>query len=120
MEALAVVWAMKNFRSYIYGHHCDVYTDHSALKVIFNTPHPSGKLARWSMAIEELDLTIYHIAGKHNSNTDALSRASVPPDPNSSVDMVDMFGIIGAINEEDSVPRVDLSSLQLHERLGHI
>ena len=81
MEALAVVWAVKHFRSYIilYGHHCDVYTDHSALKAL---PHPSGKLAGWGMANQE---PIYHRAGKHNSNADALSRAPVPPDSNSSV-----------------------------------
>ena len=73
MEALAVVWAVKHFRSYVYGHHCDVYTDNSALKALLNTPHPSGKLACWGMAIQELDLTIYHCARKHNSNADALS-----------------------------------------------
>ena len=115
MEALAVVWAVKHFRSYIYGHHCDVYTDHSALKALLNTPHPSGKLARWGMAIQELDLTIYHRAGKHNSNADALSRAPVPTDFSSSVDTEDTFGIIGAINAEDCVPQVDLSSLQLQD-----
>ena len=62
MEALAVVWAVKHVYSYIYGHCCDVYTDYSALKALLNIPHPSGKLARWGMAIHELDLTIYHRA----------------------------------------------------------
>ena len=28
MEGLGVVWAVKHFRHYIYGHHCTVYTDH--------------------------------------------------------------------------------------------
>lgn len=60
IEALVVVWAVKHFRSYLYSHHCDVYIDHSALKALLNTPHLSGKLARWGMAIQELDLTIFH------------------------------------------------------------
>lgn len=28
MEALAVVWAVKHFRHYLYGQRCQVYTDH--------------------------------------------------------------------------------------------
>lgn len=28
LEGLGVVWAVKHFRAYLYGHHCDVYTDH--------------------------------------------------------------------------------------------
>ena len=63
------------------------------------------------MAIQELDLTIYHRAGKHNSNADALCRAPVPTDSSSSADTEDTFGIIGAINAEDCVPQVDLSNL---------
>ena len=31
LEALAVVWAVKHFQVYLYGHACDVYTDHEAL-----------------------------------------------------------------------------------------
>ena len=31
LEALAVVWAVKHFRVYLYGHKCKVYTDHEAL-----------------------------------------------------------------------------------------
>ncbi len=74
LEALGVVWAVKHFRHYLYGHHCDVFTDHEALKSLLNTPHPSGKLARWGMALQELDLTILYRPGKRNSNADALSR----------------------------------------------
>ena len=74
LEALGVVWAAKHFRPYLYGHHCDLYTDHEALKSLLNTPQPSGKLARWGMAIQELDLSIHYRPGKRNSNADALSR----------------------------------------------
>ena len=51
LETLGVVWAVKYFRSYLYGHRCDVYTDHEALKLLLNTPQPSGRLARWGMAL---------------------------------------------------------------------
>ena len=32
--------------TYLYGRRCEVYTDHSALTSLLNTPQPSGKLAR--------------------------------------------------------------------------
>ena len=78
LEGLGVVWAAKLFRPYLYGHHCTVYTDHEALKSLLNTPQPSGKLARWGMALQELNLDIRHRSGKHNANADALSRYPLP------------------------------------------
>ena len=53
LEALAVVWAVRHFRPYLYGHTCHLFTDHMALKSLLNTPHPSGKLARWGLTIQE-------------------------------------------------------------------
>ena len=74
METLTVVWAAKHFRPYLLGHHCTVFTDHSACLALLNSPHPSAKLARWAMCIQELDLEIKYKPGKHNTNADALSR----------------------------------------------
>ena len=67
MEGLGVVWAVRHFQPYLYGHFCEVYTDHEALKSLLNTPQPSGKLARWGMAIQELNLKIMHRSGRKNS-----------------------------------------------------
>ena len=66
LEGLGVVWTVKHFRAYLYGHPCIVYTDHEALKSLLNTQQPSEKLARWGMALQEMDLTIQHRSGKHN------------------------------------------------------
>ena len=44
---------------------------------MLNSPHPSAELARWAMCIQELDLVIKHKSGKHNTNSDALSRNSL-------------------------------------------
>ena len=52
-----------------------VYKDHQTLRSLLNTPQPSGKLARWGMALQEMDLVIKHRSGRHNANADALSRA---------------------------------------------
>ena len=44
------------------------------MKYRLNTPHPSGKLARWGLALQELDLDIQYRPGKENTNADVLSR----------------------------------------------
>ena len=107
LEGLAVVWAVKHFRHYLYGHTCEVYTDHEALKALLNTPRPSGKLARWGMALQELDLKIFYRPGKGNSNADALSRSPLPETGTETVP----FGIVSALAVEESEPD-SLATLQ--------
>ena len=80
LEALGVVWAAKHFRPYLYGYHCDLYTDHEALKSLLNTPQPSGKLARWGMTIQKLDLSMHYQPGKKNSNAVAVSISQLTSD----------------------------------------
>ena len=35
-----VVWAVKQYRHYLYGYYCTVFTNHEALKNLLNTPEP--------------------------------------------------------------------------------
>ena len=44
LEALAVVWAVKHFRVYLYGHKCKDFTDHEALLSLLNTPREACPL----------------------------------------------------------------------------
>ena len=46
LEALAVVWAVKTFRSYVMGTRFKVVTDHNALKALVNKATLEGKLAQ--------------------------------------------------------------------------
>ena len=98
LEGLGVVWAVKHFRPYLYGHFCEVYTDHEALKSLLNTPQPSGKLARWGMAIQELNLKILHRSGRANANADALSRSPLPLADTDQVNSPD--AVVGALTVE--------------------
>ena len=86
LEALGVVWAVKHFRPYLFGHRCTVYTDHSPLRSMLMTQHPSGKLARWGIALAELDLEIEYRPGRVNTHADALSRAPLMDPEEISVD----------------------------------
>ena len=110
LEALGVVWALKHFRHYIYGYRCRVFTDHEALKALLNTPHPSGKLARWGMAIQELDLEIIHRAGKPNVSADALSRYPLPGKSKECDDV--SFGIVAALPQVQDCETTTIHELQ--------
>lgn len=37
LEALGVIWVVKHFGYYLYGHKCQIFTDHQALKALLNT-----------------------------------------------------------------------------------
>ena len=71
LETLAVVWAGNHFHAYLYGHDVVVFTDHSAVKAVLETPNPSGKHARWWSKVfgsGVRNINIVYRAGKENGN----------------------------------------------------
>ena len=83
LKTLMVVWSITHFHFYLYGQKVTVYTDHSAVQAIFNTPSPSGKHVSWwskvyGAGIGKINITY---AGKTNINADALSRTHKPQPP---------------------------------------
>lgn len=61
-----------------------------------HTTQPSGKLARWEMAIQELDLEMVHRPGKKNVNVDGLSQNALPFNDNLTAEAT--FGVIATIH----------------------
>lgn len=76
-ELLAIVWACKHFRPYLYGNKFKIYTDHRPLVWLFNLKEPNSKLIRWRLKLEEYDYEIIYKNGKQNTNADALSRIQI-------------------------------------------
>ncbi|GKF06017.1 reverse transcriptase domain-containing protein, partial [Tanacetum coccineum] len=54
-EMLAVVYAFEKFRSYLIMNKSVVYTDHSALKYLFNKKDAKARLLRWVLLLQEFD-----------------------------------------------------------------
>uniref|UniRef100_A0A3B3D9F3 ribonuclease H n=1 Tax=Oryzias melastigma TaxID=30732 RepID=A0A3B3D9F3_ORYME len=77
-ECLTVIWALEYFRPYIEGLHVTIFTDHSSLRWLMSRPNPSGRLARWSLRLQDFDFNIIHKPGENNKVPDALSRNPLP------------------------------------------
>ncbi|CAF4830615.1 unnamed protein product [Pieris macdunnoughi] len=76
-ELLAIVWATKYFRPYLYGRKFTIYTDHRPLTWLNSIKEPNTKLTRWKLRLAEFDYDIVFKNGKQNSNADALSRIRI-------------------------------------------
>lgn len=72
---LAIVWALDNLRSYLYGATTlRVYTDHQPLTFALGNRNFNAKLKRWKSRIEEYNCELIYKPGKSNVVADALSR----------------------------------------------
>ena len=73
-EALVVLDGIKRFRRYLYGRKFYVITDYHSLRWLMNIKEPTGRLAKWSLEIQQYDFEIVYRSGRSNANADALSR----------------------------------------------
>lgn len=76
-ELLAIVWACKQFRPYLYGRKFKIVTDQRPLVWLHNLKEPNSKLVRWKLRLEEYDYTVEYKKGSCNTNADCLSRICV-------------------------------------------
>ena len=73
-ECLAIVWAFKRLRRYLWGMpNILVRSDHANLRWLMEAEH-TGRLARWVMLLSAYDFTLVHVKGKANVIADGLSR----------------------------------------------
>ncbi|GKC28707.1 reverse transcriptase domain-containing protein [Tanacetum coccineum] len=73
-EMLAVVYAFEKFWSYLIMNKSIVYTDHSALKYLFNKKDANARLLRWVLLLQEFDFKVIDTKGTENYTADHLSR----------------------------------------------
>ncbi|GJU91879.1 reverse transcriptase domain-containing protein [Tanacetum coccineum] len=77
-EMLAVVYAFEKFRSYLIMNKSVVYTDHSALKYLFNKKDAKARFLRWVLLLQEFDFKVIDTKGAKNYAVDHLSRLENP------------------------------------------
>ena len=73
-EMLALVWATKQFRCYLFGRQFLARTDHFALTYVRNCADNNSRLMRLSLRLSEFDFIIEHKPGTSIRHADAWSR----------------------------------------------
>ncbi|KAJ1103617.1 hypothetical protein NDU88_001038, partial [Pleurodeles waltl] len=80
-EALACVWAVHKFKTYIWGMACTLYTDHKPLVFLMDgngLGKASSRLVRLLSKLQEFNLDVKYIPGGKNVRADCLSRLPLP------------------------------------------
>ena len=73
-EAYAIYKSIKRFAFYITGAKTTVFSDHKPLKNFFEGGMNVAKLDRWSLELQEFDISLEFIQGKLNKIADVISR----------------------------------------------
>ena len=76
LELAAVVHALKTWRHFLIGNHCEVYTDRKSLKYIFTQKELNLRQRRWLELSKDYDMKLHYHPGKDNVVVDTLSRKS--------------------------------------------
>lgn len=80
-EALACVWAVEKWRTYLWGRRFTLRTDHQALTTLLSTKglgRAGMRVARWSARLLCFDYDVVYRPGSQNYTADCLSRLPLP------------------------------------------
>nr|GEX17187.1 hypothetical protein [Tanacetum cinerariifolium] len=77
-ELPAVVYAFEKFQPYLVLSKSIVYTDHSALKYLFNKQDAKPRLLPWVLILQEFDITVCDKKGAENQAANHLSQLENP------------------------------------------
>ena len=85
-EALSCVVGVTRFRSYLWGRHFTLLTDHKPLMTLFNESkaipqQAANHIQRWAWTLASYEYTIAWRQSSQHANADALSRLPLPEVP---------------------------------------
>ena len=112
-ECLALIYSIQSFKTYVYGRHFTLLTDHQPLRHITHMTNNNPRLVRWSLFLSEYDYEVKFKPGVKHCNVDGLSRmfvdscnittaSSTSPTPVSTFpNTPDPFSLIAAEQKKD-------------------
>lgn len=74
LETLAIVYALRRFRVYLYGIKFKIVTDCNSVALTLKKKDVNPRIARWALEMSNFDYTIEHKSGNNMRHVDALSR----------------------------------------------
>jgi hypothetical protein len=77
LELAAVAFALMIWQHYLYGEHCEIYTDHKSLKYFFSQKELNMRQRHWLELLKDYDCTINYYPGKANAVADTFSRKNI-------------------------------------------
>ena len=77
LELVAVVFALKIWRRYLYGSRFEVFSDHKSLKYLFDQKELNMRQRRWLELLKDYDFGLNYHPDKANVVADALSRKTL-------------------------------------------
>ena len=113
LELVAVVFALKQWRHYLYRVKCEVYTDHRSLQYVFTQKYLNLRQRRWMELLKDCDITILYHLGKANVVADALSRKT-----GSMGSLAHLQVSRRALSREVQILANDLMRLEVNEKGG--
>ena len=75
-ECAASTWGVRKYHAYLFGRKFELVTDHKALVHMLKSDNTAGKLARWSVELQNYDFNIEHRPGTELANADGLTRVA--------------------------------------------
>lgn len=109
-ELLAIVWATKYFRAYLYGRKFKIITDHKPLQWLMNLKESNCRLTRWKLKLAEYDFTVIYKKGILNTNADALSRVEIHNEDLNSINVNISSSSSSTVTAPDDRPFISQSS----------
>ena len=104
LELLALVWAVENFRNYVYGSF-EIVSDHKALISILKGNRAnktfSSRLTRWVNRLLPVQFTVSHEPGRTLGMADFLSRHPSPSNNNEQLKAEELLNNWLTVNEDD-------------------
>lgn len=116
-EALSIMFGLKKFHQYLYGHHFTILTDHKPLLGLLgeNKGIPvmaAARIQRWALTLEAYDYTLAYKEGSKHANADGLSRL---PLPDTLAETPQVGDVILLLEHMDSTP-VDVAQIRTWTR----
>jgi len=118
-EALAVVWALKRLREYLWGGPLfTVRTDHHNLLWLMNHEQ-TGRLARWQAFLSCFNFTMVYLPGKRNVIADSLSRLEFHSEVSALVSSVEVLDLsTDKVYEVSHIEAMQLARGVRYDRAG--